>query len=169
MLRTILNYGQEKVKRAVIIHPDGTSFAISKKTEKNKNFTLENIPAGRKMKNSDEANPLAGVMWRMMFDDVKKADKQKWPEKPWVAYYTTWDGFTVKIETAKIGKEFWGRFSAKVDKSIADADQRKAAGQAVRDINSQTSGWTYLLTAGDSEKLTFPIEEYLAKPKKKVS
>ncbi|PPR10144.1 MAG: hypothetical protein CFH41_01878 [Alphaproteobacteria bacterium MarineAlpha11_Bin1] len=169
MLRTIVNYGQETVKRVVIVHPDGRSFTISKATKKQKNFTLQNIPTGRKIKNPDEANPLAGVMWRMMFDDVKKADNQKWPEKSWVAYFTTWQGFTVKIETAKFGEDFWGRISATVDDVIADPEKRTAAGLAARKINEKTSGWTYMLTAGDSEKLTFPIEEYLAKHKKEDS
>ena len=169
MSRQIVNYGQEKVKRATIIHPDGTQFTISKAAEKDKNFILENIPSGRKMKNPDEANPLGGVMWRMMFDDVQKADKQKWPAKPWVAYYTTWEGFTVKIETAKFGEEYWGRFSAAIDDSVTNVAKRNSAVQTVREINGRTAGWTYMLTAGDSEKLTFGIEEYLAKPKKEGS
>jgi len=169
MVRQIVNYGQEKIKRTVIIHPDGKQFAIFKASEKDKNFVLENIPQGRKMKNPDEANPLGGVMWRMMFDDVKKADKQEWPDKPWIAYYTAWDGFTVKIETAKIGEDYWGRFSATIDDAVTDVAKRKAAEQTVKEINERTAGWSYMLTAGDSEKLTFGIEEYLAKPDKEGS
>ena len=169
MVRQIVNYGQEKIKRTVIIHPDGKQFAIFKASEKDKNFVLENIPQGRKMKNPDEANPLGGVMWRMMFDDVKKAEKQEWPDKPWIAYYTAWDGFTVKIETAKIGEDYWGRFSATIDDAVTDVAKRKAAEQTVKEINERTAGWSYMLTAGDSEKLTFGIEEYLAKPDKEGS
>lgn len=169
MVRQIVNYGQEKVKRTVIIHPDGEQFTISKSSEKDKNFVLENLPEGRMMKNPDEANPLGGVMWRMMFDDVKKAEKQEWPDKPWVAYYTTWDGITVKIETAKFGEDYWGRFSAAVDDGVTDVAKRKSAAETAKEINERTAGWTYMLTAGDSEKLTFPIEEYLAKPKKEGS
>ena len=169
MVRQIVNYGQEKVKRTVIQNPEGETFTISKADEKDKNFVIENLPEGRKMKNPDEANPLGGVMWRMMFDDVQKADKQEWPEKPWVAHYTTWDGVTVRIETAKFGEDYWGRFNAFVDETVTDVAKRKAAAQSVKEINERTSGWTYMLTAGDSEKLTFGIEEYLAKPKKEGS
>ena len=166
MLRTIVNYGQEKVKRTTIIHPNGKSFTISKASEKAKNFVLENIPSGRKLKNPDEVNPLGGVMWRMMFDDVKKASQQQWPEKHWVAHFTTWEGFTVKIQTAKFGEDYWGRFSAEVDKDVTDAVKRKAIARTVKEINQRTEGWTYMLTAGDSEKLTFPVGEYLSKVKK---
>jgi hypothetical protein len=47
--------------------------------------------------------------------------------------------------------------------------KRKAAEQTVKEINERTAGWSYMLTAGDSEKLTFGIEEYLAKPDKEGS
>ena len=68
--------------------------------------------------------------------------------KPWVAYYTTWEGFTVKIETAKFGEEYWGRFSAAIDDSVTDVAKRNSAVQTVREINGRTAGWTYMLTAG---------------------
>ena len=169
MDRQIVNYGQEKVKKTVIIDPAGKQFTISKPSKTNKNFVLENIPAGRKMKNADEADPLAGVMWRMMFDDVKAAASQEWPDNPWVAYYSTWEGFTVKIETAKFGEDFWGRFSASIDENVTEDVKKKAASKTVKKINERTAGWSYMLTPGDSEKLTFGINEYLAEPGKSGS
>lgn len=169
MARQITNYGQEKVRRVVVKNPEGAEIILAKSNVKDKNFNIENLPEGRKIKNKDEADPLAGVMWRMMFDDVKKSEKQKWPEKPWVAHYTVWDGFTVRIETSKIGADFWGRFSASLDDSVTDAEKKMAAQKTVDEINARTKGWTYMLTAGDSEKLTSKIEDYLAKPKKEGS
>jgi hypothetical protein len=164
MARQIVNYGQETVRRVVVANPEGAEIILAKSDAKDPNFTIENLPAGRAIKNKDEADPLAGVMWRMMFDDVQKAEKQEWPEKPWVAYYSVWDGFTVRIETAKIGEDFWGRFSAKVDEDVSDAEKKASAEKTVAEINDRTKGWTYMLTAGDSEKLTSKMEDYLAKP-----
>lgn len=166
MVRQIVNYGQEKVSRVVVADPEGNEIILAKADVKDANFKIENLPDGRTIKNKDEADPLAGVMWRMMFDDVKKAEKQEWPAKPWVAEYTVWDGFTVRIETAKFGDDFWGRFSARVDDAVTDAEKKAAAEKAVAEINTRTKGWTYMLTAGDSEKLTSKMEDYLAKPEK---
>jgi hypothetical protein len=169
MARQIVNYGQEKVRRVVITNPEGAQIILAKADAKDPNFKIENLPDGRTMKNKDEADPLAGVMWRMMFDDVQKAEKQEWPAKPWVAEYTVWDGYTVRIETAKFGDDFWGRFTATVDSSVTDEKKKAAAAKAVAEINARTKGWTYELTAGDSEKLTSKMEDYLAKPKKEGS
>jgi hypothetical protein len=165
MARQIVNYGQEKVRRVVVANPEGAEIILAKSDVKDPNFTIENLPEGRAIKNKDEADPLAGVMWRMMFDDVQKAEKQEWPANPWVAHYTVWDGFTVRIETAKFGEDFWGRFSAAVDESVTDAEKKAAAEKVVTEINERTKGWTYMLTAGDSEKLTSKMDDYLAKPK----
>jgi hypothetical protein len=169
MARQILNYGQEKVRRVVVKNPDGAEIVLAKAGATDKNFKIENLLEGRSIKNKDEANPLAGVMWRMMFDDVKKAEKQEWPAKPWVAHYTVWDGITVRIETAKFGDDFWGRFQASLDDSVTDEKKKAAAQKTVDEINARTKGWTYMLTAGDSEKLTSKMEDYLAKPKKEGS
>ena len=169
MARQIVNYGQEKVRRVVVKNPEGAEIVLAKAIVADKNFKIENLPQGRTIKNKDEADPLAGVMWRMMFDDVKKAEKQEWPDKPWVAHYTVWDGFTVRIETAKFGDDFWGRFQASLDDSVTDDKAKAAAQKTVDEINARTKGWTYMLTAGDSEKLTSKMEDYLAKPKKEGS
>jgi hypothetical protein len=165
MARQIVNYGQEKVRKVVVANPEGAEIILAKADVKAPNFKIENLPEGRAIKNKDEADPLAGVMWRMMFDDVQKAEKQEWPAKPWVAHYTLWDGYTVRIETAKFGDDFWGRFSAKVDPSVTDAKKKAAAEKSVAEINQRTKGWTYMLTAGDSEKLVSKLADYLAKPK----
>lgn len=165
MARQIVNYGQEKVRKVVVANPEGAEIILAKADVKAPNFKIENLPEGRAIKNKDEADPLAGVMWRMMFDDVQKAEKQEWPAKPWVAHYTVWDGYTVRIETAKFGDDFWGRFSAEVDPSVTDAKKKAAAEKSVAEINQRTKGWTYMLTAGDSEKLVSKMVDYLAKPK----
>ena len=164
MARQIVNFGQEKVRRVVVANPEGAEIILAKSDVKDPNFKIENLPTGRAIKNKDEADPLAGVMWRMMFDDVQKAEKQEWPDKTWVAHYTVWDGFTVRIETAKFGEDYWGRFTAAVDESVTDAEKKAAAEKTVAEINQRTKGWTYMLTAGDSEKLTSKMEDYLAKP-----
>jgi hypothetical protein len=166
MVRQIVNYGQEKVRRVILKNGDGDKIIIAKAAKSEKNFKIENLPEGRKIKKNDEVDPVAGVMWRMMFDDVKRAENQRWPSNPWVAYYTVWDGYTVRIETAQIGEDFWGRFEASMDSSVKDSKVRAAAQKKIGEINTRTKGWTYLLTAGDSEKLTSKMGDYTASGKK---
>ena len=166
VVREIVNYGQEHIRRVSIRDPDRSEFVIAKGDKSDKNFKLLDIPEGRKMKKDDEANPLGGVMWKMQFDDVRKAGGQEWPENPWIAEYSAWDGFKIRIEVYRIGEDHWGRFKASLDDE-AGPDTREKAGKIVEEINARVAGWSYMLTAGDSEKLTSRMEEYLADPEAK--
>lgn len=162
MVRQIVNYGKEQIRHVTITHPDGSSFSISKEKEGDKNFVVEDIPDGRKMKNPDEANPLGGVTWRMMFDDVVRAGDQEWPDENWIGEYTTWGGVEIRIEVARIGDDHWGRFRASVADGVSDAEKKAEAQKTVEEINQRTDGWSYMLTAGDSEKLVSSKDDYLA-------
>lgn len=169
MVKEIVNYGQEKVRKVVIQRPDGSTFSIAKAKQGDQNFVVDDIPPGMKMKNPDEANPLGGVTWRLLYDDVKLAKKQPWPKDDYIADYYTWDGIHIHIVTAKIGKDYWGRFKASVADDVTDPAKKKEAEAAVAKINKLVDGWTYMLTAGDSEKLTSKKADYLAPIKKKGS
>lgn len=169
MVKEIVNYGQEKVRKVVIKRPDGSSFSISKAKQSDSNFVVDDIPPGKKMKNPDEANPLGGVTWRLLFDDVKLAKKQNWPKQTYVADYFTWSGLDIHIVTAKIGKDYWGRFHVSVADDVTDPAKKKEAEKTAAKINGLVDGWSYMLTAGDSEKLVSKKGDYLADAKKKGS
>ena len=68
----------------------------------------------------------------------------------------------MQIQTVKFGEDYWGRFKANVDEKIVDAKKKAAAQKLVNEINARVQGWTYMLTAGDSEKLTSKVADYLA-------
>lgn len=167
MIRQIVNYGKEKVRHVTITRPDGSEFSISKEKQENQNFVLKDIPDGKKLKNPDEVNPLGGVTWRMMFDDVIRADEQDWPKENWIGRYTTWSGIVIRIEVAKIGDDHWGRFQASLADDVTDAERKAEAQKTVEEINKRTDGWSYMLTAGDAEKLTSKKADYLVDAKKK--
>lgn len=164
VVREIVDYGKEHVRRVWLRDRDRAEFVIAKDARGDKNFRLLDIPEGRKIKNDDEADPLGGVMWKMQFDDVRKAADQEWPENPWIAEYSTWDGFKVRIEVMRTGEDHWGRFKASLDDE-ATPETREKATRIVDEINARVAGWSYMLTAGDSEKLTSTMDEYLDQPK----
>ena len=165
--REIVDYGREKIRRVALRAPDGSGFAIAKDEREDENFKLLDMPPDRELKAADEANPLGGVMWKMQLDDVKAADSQDWPKETWTARYDLWDGFSVRIEVARLGDDHWGRFRASIADGGADPEARKRAEKAVAGINARTEGWSFMLTAGDSEKLTSRMEDYLGDPGKK--
>jgi Domain of unknown function (DUF4340) len=182
--RKIVNIVAEDVRRVVITQPDGAVLALEKTDAKQKDFTVTGIPEGRKVKSASEANGLAGGLWRLDLEDVKPAADFTFPDKFVTAELTTFGGFKVRAETARVDDEYWARFTATADPVPADdkaekddkpAKDDKAEKKApsvkelADDLNRTATGWVYRLSPGEGERLSTKVEEILEKPKKKAS
>jgi len=165
MIRDIVNIEAEDISRAVIRQPDGAEIVITKPKRASRKYAVAGVPEGRKLKDSDEGKNLAGGLWRLRFEDVKKAAEVKFSEKFNVAEYETFDGLKVRVEMIFIEDVVWGKFSASVNASAGDEKSRKKAKEQADKINATATGWVYELSAGEGEKLTTKIEDVLAKKK----
>ena len=164
LVRDIVDIAAEKVRRAVIRQPDGAEIVVTQEKPDSREYKLEGVPEGRKLKDSGEAKNLAGGLWRLTFEDVKPAADVKFPDKPNVSVYEAFDGLKVHIEMTMVDKVVWGRFSASAEGASGDkADEiRKKA----EEITARAKGWVYELSAGEGERLTTKIEDILEEPKK---
>jgi hypothetical protein len=165
MIRDIVNIEAENVRRAVIRQPDMAEIAITKATRSAGKYAVAGVPEGRKLKDAAEGKNMAGGLWRLSFEDVKKADEIKFPEQINVAEYETFDGLKVRVEMTFVDKVVWGKFSATVDSSVGDVKSLKKAKEQADKINATAAGWVYELSAGEGEKLTTKIEDILEKKK----
>ena len=89
MVRDIVDIAAEKVRRAVIRQPEGAEVVVTQEKPDSREYKLEGIPEGRKLKDSGEAKNLAGGLWRLTFEDVKPAADIEFPPKPNVSVYET--------------------------------------------------------------------------------
>ncbi len=164
LVRDVVDIAAENVRRAVIRQPDGAEIAVTQEKPDSREYKLDGIPEGRKLKDSGEAKNLAGGLWRLTFEDVKPAADVPFPEKPTVSVYETFDGLKIHIEMTTVDEVVWGRFSASAEGASGDkADEiRKQA----EEIAARARGWVYELSAGEGERLTTKIADILEKPKK---
>jgi hypothetical protein len=166
MVREIVNIEAEDIRRAVIRQPDGAEIVITKPKRASRKYAVAGVPEGGKLKDSDEGKNMAGGLWRLSFEDVKKAGEVKFPEKFNVAEYETFSGLKVRVEMTFVDKTVvWGKFSATVDASVGDEKSRKKAKEQADKINVTATGWVYELSAGEGEKLTTKIGDILDKKK----
>ena len=164
LVRDIVDIAAEKVRRAVIRQPDGAEIVITQEKPDSREYKLEGVPEGRKLKDSGEAKNLAGGLWRLTFEDVKPAADVKFPEKPNVSVYETFDGLKVHIEMTMVDKVVWGRFSATAEG--ASGNKAEEIRKKAEEITARAKGWVYELSAGEGERLTTKIEDILEEPKK---
>ena len=164
LVRDIVDIAAEQVRRAVIRQPGGAEIVVTQEEPDSGEYKLEGIPEGRKLKDSSEAKNLAGGLWRLTFEDVKPAAEVKFPDKPNVSVYETFDGLKVHIEMTMVDDVVWGRFSATAE--TASGDKAEEVETRAREITSRAEGWVYELSAGEGERLTTKIEDILEEPAK---
>lgn len=134
----IVDVGDSRVKRIERTLPGGETMIVFKKTSEDKDFQVEDVPQGEKIKTSDVAALGRALSDLKLTDVLPAADRELPKDKATTARYITFDGLVVDITLDKIGDNFWARFMASTD---ADADAKvKTEADA---INARVKGWVY--------------------------
>ena len=105
----IINVKPEHISEVVINHPDVTPITLSRSTAKD-DFVLADIPAGKEPQSSYTLNRIEDILEGVRVQDVRSADKIKFPDKPTVATVKTYDGMTAEITSATVDGVDWSRF-----------------------------------------------------------
>jgi hypothetical protein len=146
--KKILDISGGAMKRLQITSPKGGQVAVSRKAATDKNFTLEDIPAGKRQRGEWETNQMPKAFENLTLIDLKRADEVKFANGAYKGSFTTFDGLVINSEAAKIGKKYWVRLSAATNEE-ADATAKKRA----RSINNRLVGYVYEIKEEVGKKL----------------
>ena len=121
----IMDVAKDRIRKGVIVHPNGKKFIIEKKQPIEKKFTLVDLPKGRTIKYDSDIQNVGEGLEDFEVDDVRKADKITFPKDKIVkTEYRTFDGLVVDIlsyEGTTEAEGFWAEFKASVDEDAAKA------------------------------------------------
>lgn len=155
--RRIVDINEKRTKSAVLQQADGATLTISRDKPEDK-FTVQNVPAGRKLKSDTSAVEPATALQAFDLTDVKAAGEAAFPKDGLdTATYTTFDGLAVKVELAKVGETDWMRLSATAsgdDKVKAEADT----------LNKRWSPWVYGIAPYKATAIRAKMEDLLEPP-----
>lgn len=153
----------DRVKSVEIVQPTGEKLFLHKEKPDDKNYTVDNIPQGRKLASEGEANGIGGGLWRLELEDVKQAAQMPF-DKPVVATFKTFDGITVRIESITVDKDVWSRIAASADDQQGDDAAKEKLKAEAAAITERAKGWAYKMSPGDGERLTRKLDDLLEKP-----
>lgn len=139
--RKIVDIKSKRVKRVVIRHPDGETLIVSKAKPEDRNFVLENIPAGKKLISPAGPNNVGDALNALQLDDVKKSSKPFDAQATVTTDITTFDGLAVQVLVTKRDGKSWIRLDASVADAAKDKDGKIA--REAKEIVARTGGWTY--------------------------
>lgn len=150
--RKIVNLSRDRVRRVVIRHADGQTLSLSKATPEAGDFTLDNMPPGKKLKKKSGPNEVGGALANLQLNDVGK-ETAPFDAATTTADFTTFDGLSVRIRLTKRNGEFWLRI--------------EASGKEAEAITARTAGWVYRIPNYAGANLTKRLEDLIEDEKPK--
>ncbi len=154
--RKIIHLDSQRVKHVVIRHPDGETIEVVKATPEESLFSLNAIPAGKKLLSQTEPTTIGGALENLVLDDVKKdAEAVRFdPAKTLTIDFTTFDGLAVQVRLIKQNDKFW----LKIEASGGNEDTTK--------ITERTKGWVYQIADHTASTFTRRMKDLVedAKP-----
>lgn len=115
--RELLRLDQSRIRSVTVIHPDGTSYTLSRPDSTQRNFTLENPPEGRSLTSESAGNPIATNLSYLGLSDVMASSEGTLDFTGAVeATYRTFDGLVVTVRTIETEDlKTWAEISASVE------------------------------------------------------
>jgi len=154
--RNLIDLARDRIASAILEPAQGAVVALSRAAASEQDFTLADVPEGRKAKSAGAVNAVAWTLEGLRFDDVAPAADIDFAAGASTATFTTFDGLTVRVELAAKEDASWVRVAAEA------ADDAEAA---VRDeaatIRARSDGWAFRLPDYKLDKLRTPLADLL--------
>jgi hypothetical protein len=149
---TLIDIHQERVKEIEEKPAEGPAFTASREKKEQTDFSVSNIPKGRELSSPVAADPIAGSLGSMTFDDVHKASAPA-DAKVSHAIYRTFDGLELDIAGRKDGTRDLITFTVRsTAKETADEAQK---------LTAQLQGWEYELPSYKYDGIFHSLEDLL--------
>ena len=165
---SILNIREEDVLSAEIRHPGGEVVRISKENSKDRNFTLHDIPEGKKLRYESDPDNIANVVEDLEMLDARRADKIDFAaEKTTVGTYTSRSGLVAVVFAVKVGEDDWVRvkLSAKPNAPTPKEKDQKSAATIAEQVTERIDGWAFKVPSFKAERLRRGTKEMLVDKK----
>lgn len=149
--KKIVDLKAADMQKLVIMSPKGGGVVIHRAKKDDKDFTLDDIPPGKKQRGQWETNQMPTALEKLELMDVRLAEEVPFPDGPYKGEFTTFDGLVLKTEAAKVGKKYWARFSASAEALTGEgADKAK---EFVQEFNTRVGGYVYEIPEAAGKKL----------------
>jgi hypothetical protein len=147
--KKILDVKSGAMRELVITSPKGGLVRVSRKAATDKNFTLGDIPAGKRQRGEWETNQMPKAFEGLELIDLKRADEVDFGTSTYTGRWSTFDGLIIQSEAAKLGKKYWVRLSAATSDDADEVTTKRA-----ESINARLKGYVYEIKEEVGKKLT---------------
>lgn len=150
LAREIVDVPESEVLVLRIVHPDGETVAIQRNSTEVTDFTLEDIPEGRKTKSAWTINQLASGLAGLQLEAVAPMDDVSWESAIQVQAVSE-SGLQVDALLVEDEEHRWVRLEA-------------SGSEAAEEINQRVEGWAYEIPLYKYDAFNKRMEDLLAEP-----
>ena len=157
----IVNVDGERIQHVTVSRSDGEPLIVSKAVRGQANFTVENIPEGRKIRYDSIANVMGNILESLTLDDVEPLTETT--DEVIVTEFRTFDGLVITARSLERDDSAWASFAAAVDPTLPPESEQTRADAAVEatEINERVQGWRYQIATYKFDQLTREIADLL--------
>jgi len=151
----LIDIAPERVRQVEERPTEGAGFNATRDKKEQTDFTVTPVPKGRELTAPGAANPIAGSLSSLTFDDVAKAGAAA-DAKVAHALFRTFDGLEVNVAGRKDGAR-----ALVTLRTHATAKQTEAEAQQ---HNARLGGWEFAIPDYKYAAIFRPLEDLLKKP-----
>ncbi len=157
----IINVDGERIQHVTVSRSDGEPLIVSKAVRGQANFTVENIPEGRKIRYDSIANVMGNILESLTLDDVEPLTETT--DEVIVTEFRTFDGLVITARSLERDDSAWASFASAVDPTLPPESEQTRADAAVEatEINERVQGWRYQIATYKFDQLTREIADLL--------
>lgn len=151
---TLIDIAQERIKEFVVKPAEGPGYTASRPNKDTSDFTVSDIPKGRKLSSPAAADPIAGSLGSLTLDDVQKAPTAP-PAGVAHTVFSTFDGLKMDVAGRKEGTKTLVTFTP----SSTD----KATEVEAKTLEARLKGWEFEIPSYKYDGMFRSLEDLLEK------
>jgi hypothetical protein len=152
---TLIDIPQDRIKEILVKPAEGPGYTATRASKDQSDFTVAEVPKGRKLSSPAAADPIAGSLGAVTLDDVQHA-----PAAPAAgvshAVFSTFDGLKIDVAGRKDGTKTMVSFTPT---STAPATEAEA-----KALDARLKGWEFEIPTYTFDGLFRSLEDLLEKP-----
>lgn len=145
--RSIFDIPAEAIRAVRVEHADGDTYTLFKNEKGQEQFSLENLPAGKKLASDLIINRYGSILEDIQINGARSKEKLQKQENSINVLIHTFEGTVVELVAFEHDDIPYGSFEFRFDESLltGDEDQEKIDGVKayVSNMNAQTLNWWY--------------------------
>ena len=151
---TLIDIPQDRIKEIAVKPAEGPAYTAMRANKDQSDFTVAEVPKGRKLSSPAAADPIAGSLAGVSLDDVQHTPTTT-PGGVSHAIFSTFDGLSIDVAGHKEGTKTLVSFSA--------ASTAQATEAEVKSLEARLKGWEFEIPSYKYDGMFRPLEELLEK------